>query len=156
VARFRGDAQISGFVKGGAKLDHGGGVKAGRKVIYAFQGSNDGASPYAGAVLDPDGNLDGTASYDGPDGAGTVFELTASNGSWTLTALHSFAGSEGPYGGIAMDAAGNLYGTTFVGDANQHGSVYKLTRSGVRADLQPPVRLHWRWRRARSVRHRGS
>jgi uncharacterized repeat protein (TIGR03803 family) len=81
-------------------------------------------------IFDQAGNLYGTTSYDGPDGAGTVFELSPSDGGWTLNVLHSFAGSEGPYGGVTMDAAGNLYGTTFAGGAHLSGSVYKLTPSG--------------------------
>ena len=99
-------------------------------TLYSLLNTTDGSYPYGGVIFDQAGNLYGTTSYNGPDGAGTVFELVPSNGSWTLTVLHSFAGAEGPYGGVTMDAAGNLYGTTFAGGAYQHGSVYKLTRSG--------------------------
>jgi uncharacterized repeat protein (TIGR03803 family) len=99
-------------------------------TLHSLIKTTDGALPYGGVIFDQAGNLYGTASYSGPDGAGTVFELVPTNGSWTFTVLHSFAGSEGPYGGLTMDAAGNLYGTTFAGGVNQHGSVYKLTRSG--------------------------
>jgi len=81
-------------------------------------------------IFDQAGNLYGTTSYNGPDGAGTVFEMSPSNGGWMYNVIHSFAGSEGPYGGITMDAAGNLYGTTFAGGALLFGSVYKLTPSG--------------------------
>ena len=35
------------------------------KVLYAFQGSNDGEIPYAGVVLDPAGNLYGATFYGG-------------------------------------------------------------------------------------------
>jgi uncharacterized repeat protein (TIGR03803 family) len=45
-----------------------------------------------------------------------VFELVrGSNGSWTEKVLHSFAGGAdgtGPEGGLAFDAAGNLYGAS--------------------------------------------
>src|ERR1019366_5359840 len=50
---------------------------------------------------------------------------------WTLTVLHSFSywdmGSVEP---LTMDAAGNLYGTTFREGVYGCGSVFKLTRSG--------------------------
>ena len=52
---------------------------------------------------------------------------------WTESQLYVFTrddGSEGPLGGLAMDAAGNLYGTTCNGGANGEGAVYELARSG--------------------------
>ena len=101
-----------------------------QSTLHTLQEASDGAYPYGGVIFDQAGNLYGTTSYDGPDGAGTVFELSPSDGGWTLNVLHSFAGSEGPYGGVTMDAAGNLYGTTFAGGAHLFGSVYKLTPSG--------------------------
>ncbi len=101
-----------------------------QSTLYSLQEATDGSYPYAGVIFDQAGNLYGTTSFNGPDGAGTVFEMSPSNGGWMYNVLYSFAGSEGPYGGVTMDAAGNLYGTTFAGGANQHGSVYKLTRSG--------------------------
>ena len=101
-----------------------------QSTLHTFLEASEGSFPYSGVIFDQAGNLYGTTSFNGPDGAGTVFELSPSNGSWTLTVLHSFAGSEGPYGGITMDAAGNLYGTTFAGGAHLFGSVFKLTPSG--------------------------
>jgi len=101
-----------------------------QSTLHTFQEASDGSFPYSGVIFDQAGNLYGTTSYNGPDGAGTVFELSPSNGSWTLNVIHSFAGSEGPYGGVTMDAAGNLYGTTFAGGAHLFGSVYKLAPSG--------------------------
>jgi uncharacterized repeat protein (TIGR03803 family) len=53
--------------------------------------------------------------------------------SGTLTILHSFAGqSDGayPFAGLAEGADGNLYGTTFLGGANNYGTVFKLTTNG--------------------------
>jgi len=46
---------------------------------------------------------------------GSVFELSTSNGGWIYTDLYDFAGgSDGgyPFGSAALDASGNLYGTT--------------------------------------------
>src|SRR5205807_10152350 len=52
------------------------------RVLYAFQGGSDGATPYAGVVFDAAGNLYGTTGSGGTGcsgiGCGTVFELTPS------------------------------------------------------------------------------
>ncbi|MFZ0707263.1 MAG: choice-of-anchor tandem repeat GloVer-containing protein [Candidatus Korobacteraceae bacterium] len=101
--------------------------------LYDFQGRSDGGAPYAGLVFDKSGNLYGTTSYDGSGGGGTVFELIPSGDTWTFTLLYSFAGTPGqhcgPSAGLAMDAAGNLYGTTFADGSNLLGSVFKLTNT---------------------------
>jgi uncharacterized repeat protein (TIGR03803 family) len=108
-----------------------------QKVLYNFQGLSDGANPGDALVMDQAGNLYGTTGYGGTGcdylyGCGNVYELSASiTGNWTLTVLHSFSywdmGSVEP---LTMDAAGNLYGTTFREGVYGCGSVFKLTRSG--------------------------
>ena len=56
----------------------------------------------------------------------------------TFTVLHSFAGyptdGTAPFG-VLGDAAGNLYGTTFNGGANDAGVVYKLSSGGAETIL---------------------
>ena len=53
----------------------------------------------------------------------------------TLAVLHSSTGSsvvadgKSPQAGLVMDTAGNLYGTTLVGGASGHGTVFKLDTS---------------------------
>lgn len=94
-------------------------------VLYSFQNSSDGGHPYGNLVFDRSGNLYGESYSGGLDNAGTIFELTPSGGSWTFQLLHSF-GTDGPtLGGLIIDAAGNLYGTTY-----EPGSVFRLTPSG--------------------------
>ena len=49
---------------------------------------------------------------------------------WSETILYSFAGSGDaafPSGGLVADQAGNLYGVTLVGGANNLGAVYQLS-----------------------------
>ena len=91
----------------------------------------DGAYPQAGLVMDAAGNLYGTASGAGAFGWGTVFKLDTSG---NLTVLHTFTNSGGdgadPIGGLVMDVAGNLYGTTFGGGSSTFGTVFKLDSSG--------------------------
>jgi uncharacterized repeat protein (TIGR03803 family) len=113
-----------------------GGQAGNQKVLYTFTGGVDGSQPYqAGVIFDPAGNLYGVTQYGGAYGQGTVFQLTPStNGAWTETVLHSFTGgTDGlqPQGGLAIDGAGNLYGTTsWGGDPNAGcGTVFKLSPS---------------------------
>ena len=94
------------------------------KVLYSFAGApNDGAGP-EGIVADSAGNIYGVTGVGGgssncPGGCGTVFELVNSAGTYTERVLQSFGESSGdgevPIGGLIIDAAGNLFGTTSVG-----------------------------------------
>lgn len=107
------------------------------KVLYSFTGGNDGGDPASALVFDSAGNAYGTTAVGGVFGFGTVFELMPGpNGNWTETVLYSFqGGSDGknPYGGVVMDRAGNLYGTTVAGGTGGMctgdgcGTVFKLT-----------------------------
>jgi uncharacterized repeat protein (TIGR03803 family) len=99
-------------------------------VLYAFDAGNSGGYPYRGSLtLDGSGNLYGTTSTG--DVAGTVFELTYSNGSWTESVLYAFSNGEDggtPYDGVILDAAGNLYGTTSNGGGTRNeGVVFEVT-----------------------------
>jgi uncharacterized repeat protein (TIGR03803 family) len=98
-------------------------------ILYAFQNGGAGELPRAGLIFDSLGNLYGTtAAGQGRDGTyPIVFELTPSNGIWTFSVLHEFSGNQGPQGSLAMDSAGNLYGTTYAGGAHGYGSLFKLT-----------------------------
>jgi len=100
-------------------------------VLYSFQEGNDGAGPAGGLIFDSAGNLYGTASVGGAGNGGTAFQLTPSKGAgpWTFTLVYVFSGDNyyGPAGTLVMDAAGNLYGTTYQDGANLCGSVFKLT-----------------------------
>ena len=98
----------------------------GFSVLHSFTGA-DGAEPFSGQlVADGSGNLYGTTLGGGQFGAGTVFELAA--GTHALTTLHSFNGSDGssPFGGVIIDALGNLFGTTSGGGTQNAGTVFRL------------------------------
>jgi uncharacterized repeat protein (TIGR03803 family) len=94
-------------------------------TLASFNGSN-GATPFAGLIMDGAGNLYGTTDAGGASGDGTVFELA--HGSGSITTLASFNGGNGanPDGGVIMDAAGNFYGTTSEGGASGDGTVFEL------------------------------
>jgi len=100
-------------------------------VLYNFLGGpKDGASP-SGLVLDSAGNLYGTTRDGGTSAGGIAFEISPSGGgSWTETILHNFTGGAdgfNPSGGLILDAAGNLYGTTLAGGTHNKGVVYEIT-----------------------------
>jgi uncharacterized repeat protein (TIGR03803 family) len=98
-------------------------------TLYSFTGSFGG--PYNKLTFDASGNLYGIANADGANGLGSVFKLTPSNGAWTFTDLHDFAGgSDGslPYGSVAVDAHGNVFGTAAVGGSDNQGLVFEITQ----------------------------
>lgn len=107
-------------------------------VLYSFTGAEDGAYPYAGVVLDHEGNIYGVTTGGGlscyyGDGCGVVFKLDRAG---QETVLYSFAGggTDGayPYGTLVMDPKGNLYGTTLSGGdpSNPAGIVFKVDQAG--------------------------
>ena len=103
------------------------------KVLYAFGSGSDGGGLWGSVVFDPQGNVYGVTFGGGPNGGGTLFELSPQNGQWTLTTLHSFPSSAGdgvaPYGGPVVDGIGNVYGTTSDGGIYgfHWGTVYEAT-----------------------------
>jgi uncharacterized repeat protein (TIGR03803 family) len=46
------------------------------KVLHSFTGNSDGSNPIGGLIMDEAGNLYGTAASGGPNGSGTVFEIS--------------------------------------------------------------------------------
>lgn len=107
-------------------------------ILYTFSGGGDGAAPEAGLIMDGAGNLYGTTSGSlNSSDFGAVFKLMpAAGGGYTEQTLHVFtAASDGavPAGGLIMDSAGNLYGTTRLGSGNSGiglGTVFKVSSSG--------------------------
>ena len=97
-------------------------------LYHIFHAGENPEGPLDRLLMDAAGNLYGTTLKDYE--YGTVFKLAPSNGGWTYTQLYAFTGgSDGkyPYGGVVMDANGNLYGTTSAGGAYGNGVVWELT-----------------------------
>jgi len=115
---------------------YGGGVvfkatRAGKEmVMHSFGKAADGSSPEGSLILDASGNLYGTTFSGGTAGAGTVFKISTKG---KESILYSFAGGAdgaNPVSGLAMDASGNLYGTTSAGGAYSAGTVFEVSASG--------------------------
>jgi uncharacterized repeat protein (TIGR03803 family) len=107
-------------------------------VAYAFTGGNDGGEPWYGSLIaDASGNLYGTTTYTGCDGCAspypTVFRFSPNGtGGGTLKTLYAFMDFGLPLGTLALDNAGNIYGTTNsdVYEYSSLGSVFELTKTG--------------------------
>lgn len=111
-----------------------------QSVLHAFAGGSDGAGAFWGLVADAAGNLYGMTNAGGDrcsgTGCGTVFKITPSG---TETILHAFSGGAdggepGFSGALAIDAKGNLFGTTELG-GNRNcsfgcGTVFKMDPTG--------------------------
>ncbi|HEY5048247.1 MAG TPA: choice-of-anchor tandem repeat GloVer-containing protein [Rhizomicrobium sp.] len=116
-------------------------------ILYSFcrkQGCTDGEYPASIPVLDPAGNLYGTAMSGGNcsqvGGCGVVFELSSAA---RYKVLHTFTGgadgaTPAPGGGLVRDSQGNLYGTVIAGgDLNCSylgssgcGTLFKIDAAG--------------------------
>jgi uncharacterized repeat protein (TIGR03803 family) len=103
---------------------------------FCAAGCSDGALPRGGVIVDPSGNLFGTTSYEGPNNGDAIFELSNAQGAWDETTLYAFCSAancsdgSGPFAGLAEDAAGNLYGTTYFGGNANDGVVFKFGTGG--------------------------
>ena len=105
-------------------------------VLHAFTGgATDGASPVGALILGPDGAFYGTTTYGGATRNGTVFRLAADG---TFSVLYSFGGGLNggePTAALVLGADGNFYGTTQFGGANNQGTLFRLTPTGVQSVL---------------------
>ena len=129
------------------------------KVLYSFQGIPDGAVPVGAIVFDKAGNLYGATEWAGADNCpgttqcGIVYQLQPppnKGQAWTEDVLYTFQGKNandgaGPQGGLLIDDAGNLYGTTAYGG---RGSCILLGTSvgcGTVFELSPPQQKGGKW-----------
>jgi len=86
-------------------------------MLYNFTGGSDGGQPFVDLIMDQAGNLYGAAGA-------VLFELSPSSGGWTFSVVYTLTG--GSADGLAMDGAGNIYGTA-TGGAHGCGFVFELS-----------------------------
>lgn len=110
-------------------------------IIYDFaeEGPSGISTPYGGLIFDPSGNIYGTAFSGGMGlcarACGVVYELTPSDGRYTLTPIYEFTGFDdggSPMSTLLRDSQGNLYGTASSGGSKpaQAGTIFELVPSG--------------------------
>ncbi len=109
--------------------------------LYAFNGNSPiGSEPYSGVVFDTAGNLYGSALYGGTKNYGSVYKLSGSTFSTLASFVSNGTGSAAGYypnesDSLAMDSAGNLFGTNSKGGANGVGTVFEVSPTGVETTL---------------------
>jgi uncharacterized repeat protein (TIGR03803 family) len=118
------------------------------KVLHDFDGQG-GATPAAGVIFDAKDNLYGTLYGGGPQGYGSVFELSrpSRNGlPWKMLVLDRFTdGIDGanPLAGLIFDSQEKLYGTAYRGDGtSQYGDVFRLTATSLKPEPWTLTVLH--------------
>lgn len=108
-------------------------------VLYNFQDGPDGGEPGSNLLFDASGSLFGTAEIGGAHAKGVAFKFAVDGSAWHQTILYDFCAQADcvdgstPIGNLAMDAAGDIFGTTYSGgghdiDANGlgGGTVFEL------------------------------
>lgn len=137
---------LYGATPGGTvfELSHGSSGWA-ESVLYRFCSKTnciDGEGPFAGVILDKNRNIYGATERGGAAGAGVVYQIRPAADGWKESLPHSFGSFPKDGGGpgvgqLALDASGNLYGTTGGGGANicfaGCGTVFELTRTSAGA-----------------------
>ncbi|HEY4903760.1 MAG TPA: choice-of-anchor tandem repeat GloVer-containing protein [Candidatus Sulfotelmatobacter sp.] len=109
-------------------------------VLYSFNFgvNNDGALPIGKLVQDSAGSLYGTTLYGGLrqtgscgyNGCGSIFKIDPSGKETVLYAFTGEPDGSNPRAGLVADSAGNLYGTTDAGGAENQGAVFRVDTSG--------------------------
>jgi uncharacterized repeat protein (TIGR03803 family) len=117
-------------------------------ILYSFKAAGDGGEPTNNLIMDKLGNLYGTTLIGGPDGGGTVFELSPKGGSdWTEQVIYA----TNILSGLTMDTEGNLYGVEGGGNGVD---VFELSPNG-NGRLEAHSASHLRARRVGRPHSRG-
>ena len=104
-------------------------------ILHNFSPPPVGNGTESSLAFDSAGNLYGTSYNGGANNLGVVFKLSPTG---LESVVHNFAGgADGSYpsSGVAIDAAGNLYGATSNGGSNGFGVAYKLSPTGAETIL---------------------
>jgi uncharacterized repeat protein (TIGR03803 family) len=102
---------------------------------------NDGQNPVSEVIFDSQGNVYGATTKGGDPicQCGTVYEYSPASGTYkvlyrllttNLTNRPKPGLGSNPSGGLALDQAGNLYGTTPTGGPGGGGTIFELTPVG--------------------------
>ena len=104
-------------------------------LLSSAHAASLGKNPAAGLVRATDGSLYGTTANGGTNDLGTVYKVDGESG--LVTTLINFTGVAGanpgstPLAPLIFGTDGKLYGTTSEGGANNFGTVFRVSVSGV-------------------------
>ncbi|HSZ54279.1 MAG TPA: choice-of-anchor tandem repeat GloVer-containing protein, partial [Tepidisphaeraceae bacterium] len=104
-------------------------------LVHGFEGTSigngDGANPDGDLIIDSADNIYGTTKNGGAFGDGTVFKISDTDSSPTVSILASFNGTDGnaPLGGLLLEGT-TLYGNASSGGAHGDGVVFKISTAG--------------------------
>jgi uncharacterized repeat protein (TIGR03803 family) len=114
-------------------------------VLYNFCSKTDcadgGTPTYVKLLVDKKGKtITGTASTNGANGGGVLFQLKAGKKDWKYTVLYQFCSKEPlcadgkhPESGVIADKKGNFYGTTV--STNVDGGIVYMLKPGKKPKL---------------------
>jgi len=106
------------------------------KVLYTFEGGDDGAKPYGLPSIGSDGVLYGTSYGSTVVPNGAAFSLTPpklTGEAWTFRVLYTFQGGTddgaNPWGIVPLGSKGSLVGVTSSGGISNNGVIFELIPS---------------------------
>jgi uncharacterized repeat protein (TIGR03803 family) len=120
------------------------------RTIFHFNGTTTSGGPQGNLVADSEGNFYGTTWAGGSDNLGIVYKISPPAPpatAWTQTILYNLNGPDGAQStaGLAIDAAGNLYGTTVYGGNGPCTVLAVVIGCGVVFELSPPAAPGGSW-----------
>ena len=100
----------------------------------------NGSMPMGNLVMDAAGDLFGTTSFGATNNFGTVFEIAkTATGYAPITTLANMSTVGVSKAGLAIDAAGNLFGTTFNGGPTNDGTVFEIAKTATGYASTPTI-----------------
>ena len=113
------------------EIPYADGSYASTPIVLASFNAVNGSDPITGLVADANGNLFGTTEVGGAYDDGTVFEIPYIDGSYAstptvLVSFHGYNGNVAQLGGLLVDSAGDLFGTTGGLETDPSGTVFEI------------------------------
>ena len=102
-------------------------------VVLASFNKTGGWQPDGNLVLDATGDLFGATYTGGANDCGAVFEIAKTSSGYasqpSFLASFNLTDGSGPIGGLVTDSAGDLFGDTVGGGANDDGVVFEIVNT---------------------------